>query len=352
MRLRSWATLVGLVMGLCFNLSLGFAQQNTNPNQSRRQGLLTEPPAKVFVPRVDVRVPYPDRPQRPDVLPNPSQNQGGSRPGTSVLQIPQNQTPPPVIQYNPPIFFGYDGFGGVQPYSPPLIVNGAGAYLGYGYSSSFYSGYQGYGYPPPGLLGYPTPNTPYPIGIPPQNMQAPNPAMIRNPLANRPNPAPVSEKVKAKNKAKAQDALTRGDRFFQTGKTATAKERYRLALKSDPELGDARARLSVLALIKGDRREALGLIHEAVTQDPDWPKTAGNVQSMFSEPAQFHKLIADLEAEVQANPADREAQTLLGIQLYLSGRTDRAKDVFLRLNDRKPDLTLAAFMDAAKIKTP
>jgi hypothetical protein len=48
------------------------------------------------------------------------------------------------------------------------------------------------------------------------------------------------------------------------------------------------------------------------------------------------------------HPDDRDAWLVLGAEWYLSGRTARAADVFLRLYDpkRKPDIALSAFLHA------
>ena len=56
-----------------------------------------------------------------------------------------------------------------------------------------------------------------------------------------------------------------------------------------------------------------------------------------------------LETHLQANPDDRDAWLVLGAEWFLSGRTTKAADVFRRLNDpnRKPDVALAAFLDAS-----
>jgi hypothetical protein len=45
---------------------------------------------------------------------------------------------------------------------------------------------------------------------------------------------------------------------------------------------------------------------------------------------------------------------VLGAQWFLSGRTSRASDVFLRLDDprRKPDVALAAFLFASNHAKP
>ena len=70
----------------------------------------------------------------------------------------------------------------------------------------------------------------------------------------------------------------------------------------------------------------------------------------YAEPADFHRHLAHLESHLQAEPGDRDAWLVLGAQLFLSGRTRRAADVFLRLTDREPDSTLTAFLDASRAR--
>ena len=65
--------------------------------------------------------------------------------------------------------------------------------------------------------------------------------------------------------------------------------------------------------------------------------------------------MARLESHVQIHPDDRNAWLVLGAEWFLSGRTARAADVFLRLDDpnRKADIALAAFLDASnQLKPP
>ena len=63
--------------------------------------------------------------------------------------------------------------------------------------------------------------------------------------------------------------------------------------------------------------------------------------------SRFGPKIAKLESRVLSEPGDRDAWLVLGAELFLSGQTRRAADVFLRLTDRKPDGAIAAFLDAA-----
>ena len=74
-------------------------------------------------------------------------------------------------------------------------------------------------------------------------------------------------------------------------------------------------------------------LREAETAQPGWIVTAPDIQSLYGEPAEFAGHLARLESHLQVHPDDRDAWLVLGAEWYLSGRTARAADVFLRLND-------------------
>ena len=90
-------------------------------------------------------------------------------------------------------------------------------------------------------------------------------------------------------------------------------------------------------------------MREAETAEPGWIITAPDIQSIYGEPADFNRTLAHLESYLQVHPDDRDAWLVLGAQWFLTGRTAKAADVFKRLNDpkRKPDVALAAFLDAS-----
>ena len=109
-----------------------------------------------------------------------------------------------------------------------------------------------------------------------------------------------------------------------------------------------RIRLAQVALVREQYAEAAHRFREAETAQPGWIVTAPDIQGIYGEPAEFAGRLARLESYLQVHPDDRDAWLVLGAEWYLSGRTARAADVFLRLNDpaRKSDIALAAFLDA------
>jgi hypothetical protein len=159
------------------------------------------------------------------------------------------------------------------------------------------------------------------------------PAQIRPPQI-RPEPA------------KSDGFVTIGDRLFRAGNYKRAEERYQHALRANPNSATPRVRLAQLALVRGNYREAAEQIRAATVAEPGWYVNATDIQALYAEPADFAQVIAKLEAHLQRTPGDRDAWLALGAELFLSGKTRQAGDIFTRLNDRKPDQTLAAFIDA------
>jgi predicted Zn-dependent protease len=108
-----------------------------------------------------------------------------------------------------------------------------------------------------------------------------------------------------------------------------------------------RARLAQVAFVRGEYRDAADRLREAIAAEPDWLLGAKDVQALYAEPDEFHDALAALEAHLQARPDDRDAWLVLGTQLLLSDRAQRAADVVLRLDDRRPDPLLSALQAAS-----
>jgi hypothetical protein len=176
---------------------------------------------------------------------------------------------------------------------------------------------------------------PYPPGVGP----------VGPPMA----PAPaVARPARRRDPERAAEVMTFGDRVFRHKNFVRATERYEQAVQADPTSAAPRVRLAQVAIRRGRYAEAADRFREAQAVEPGWLATAPDIQALFGEPAEFARQIAAIEAHLQANPNDRDAWLVLGAELYLSGRTQRAADIFLRLTDRKPDEMLAAFLAATR----
>jgi tetratricopeptide (TPR) repeat protein len=147
---------------------------------------------------------------------------------------------------------------------------------------------------------------------------------------------------------KTSQLVTIGDRLFRAKNLKRAEERYEQAARSDPGAAAPRVRLAQVAVLRGRYSDAAERLREAVDVQPDWLAHAPDIQTVYGEPREFNRAIAQLESHLLLEPGDRDAWLVLGAQLYLSGQTRRAADIFTRLTDRKPDAALDAFLDATR----
>ncbi len=165
-----------------------------------------------------------------------------------------------------------------------------------------------------------------------------------------PPSAPSVSRPRRPDAKRAEERVQVGDRLFRAGELVKATERYEQAHNADPGSATPFVRLAQIALSRGDYAEAANRFREAQTAEPGWMINAPDIQNLFGDPTDFAAIIAKLESHLQAYPEDRDAWLVLGAELYLSSRTQRAADIFLRLTDRKPDATLAAFLNATNIR--
>ena len=168
-----------------------------------------------------------------------------------------------------------------------------------------------------------------------------------SPPARRANVRPAN--FRHGDPVRAGQLITLGDRLFRAGNLKKAEERFQQASRTAPNWPLRECDWPQVALARGNSTEAAARLREAETAEPGWIVTAPDIQSLFGEPAEFSRSLARLESHLQVHPDDRDAWLVFGSQWFLSGRTDKAADVFKRLNDpkREPNIALAAFLDAS-----
>lgn len=204
------------------------------------------------------------------------------------------------------------------------------------------------------------PISPYGPGLPPpvpwvadpltdraQGVEPLDPGRL-GPIPPAPAPAPPPSSVSRRDRERAGERLKVGDRLFRAREFVRAAERYQQSIQANPHEAVAYVRLAQVAVARRDYPQAARWLREAQVAQPAWMLNAPDVQNLFGDPRDFAAVLAELEAHLQAEPGDRDAWLVLGAELYLSGRTRRAADVFLRLTDRRPDETLAAFLRATQ----
>jgi hypothetical protein len=249
----------------------------------------------------------------------------------------------------------HHGTGGAVSIPGLAAVSGAGFSYAYGfpyYGSFAYPGVP-FAYIPTVLVAPMFGPAPVLGGGGPVAGPMPPPGLFAGPVAGMPQFAAVdAAKPKKPDPRRAAQYLTFGDRNFRAGNLHRAAERYTQAIAADPGAATARIRMAQVSVNRGQYREAAGRYHEATATEPNWLVHAPDVQALYGEPTEFARQIARLETHLQADPHDRDAWLVLGAQYFLSGQTRKAADVFVRLTDRKPDATLAAFLDAAAANRP
>jgi Tetratricopeptide repeat len=227
------------------------------------------------------------------------------------------------------------GFPGqIHNFGPQFVGLGGVGFYG-GYSPMLAMGPFGF-MPPTGFMGPPF------IFDQGPRLQPPPPGLMGPNRGNRPN-------LKPADTVRSGQLTTLGDRLFRAGNFKKAEERYTQAKRAAPDLALPRVRLGQVAMVRGQYGAAADRLREAETAQPGWILNAPDIQALYSEPTDFANNVARLESYLQANPDDRDAWLVLGAEWFLSGRTNKAADVFKRLNDpnRKPDVALAAFLDAS-----
>lgn len=190
---------------------------------------------------------------------------------------------------------------------------------------------------------------PYPAlpASPGPRIAPPPPGFIRP--ASRPRPV---IRVSKADVERAETLVTFGERLFRSGNYKRAEERLEQAIRLNPYSAAPRVRLMQIAIVREQYPLAASLLREAETAEPGWVATARDVQTLYAEPGDFARHVAKLETHLHQHPEDRDAWLVLGAQWFLSRRENKAADVFLRLDEphRKPDIALAAFLDAARLR--
>ena len=152
--------------------------------------------------------------------------------------------------------------------------------------------------------------------------------------------------------AKAEKLVRRGDNLLHAGILGRARERYQEAARVDFSSAIPKMRIAEIAMIGGHYAEAADGMREAQAADPRWLDHPRDIQPLFGDPSDFDAQLAKLETHLQAHPEDRDAWLLLGINRLLTGKSEVAADIFLRITGDKPDPTVSAFLAAARRLQP
>ncbi len=154
------------------------------------------------------------------------------------------------------------------------------------------------------------------------------------------------------DRVRAGRYLKLGDNLFRAGNLNAAVERFKQAEQAARRSPLPLLRLAQVAFLKNEYSNAANRLREAITVEGGWLPTTPNIVALYGEPATFHDGMSRLESYLQANPTDRDAWLVLGVQFYLNGQTQKAGDIFLRLSDRKNDPVLTALLQVTQTDLP
>lgn len=154
-------------------------------------------------------------------------------------------------------------------------------------------------------------------------------------VANRLN-VPVRNKrdgdqaVRDKQKnleAKAKGLAIAGNRMFTAGLYSKAADRYRDAIRADAEETSNHFLLAQAYFANKQYAEAVRALKDGLKQNPDWIEADFDLRSLYGNPEQLTTQLADIARVVKANPLDRDANFLLGFELFMSGQKDKARSI-------------------------
>lgn len=139
--------------------------------------------------------------------------------------------------------------------------------------------------------------------------------------------------------AKAKQTTLAANRLFAGGSYARAADRYREATRSNPDEASNYFLLAQSQFAARQFADAARALKDALKINPDWIEADFDLRSLYGNADDWTTQVAELARMVKANPLDRDANFLLGFELFMSGQKDKARTILeqsarLETNDR------------------
>ncbi len=129
--------------------------------------------------------------------------------------------------------------------------------------------------------------------------------------------------------------------YSQVGNSTEAERLYRRALEVDPKDGEVANSLGILVAKQGRTEEARKLFEAAIEIRPDDTSAINNLGILFLKTGQVNDAIAAFQYGIKVAPDDEKMYlNLAGIWVRM-GERERARELMLTLQERKPDSALA-----------
>jgi hypothetical protein len=225
-------------------------------------------------------------------------------------------------------------------------------FWGGGYAPAFdwyLPSYSTFGYvvvvPPPTVVNVPPAAAPAPAAVPANNPPAAIDAAADPPAKAQPRV------TNAEHKARAGRFVGFGNASFAKQKYLAALERYKTATAIAPDVAESYFRQGAAHVALGQYASAARTFRRGLKVRSDWAAAPFRLDELYDDaplPKTHH--LEDLARAVEANPLDAELMLVLGMELYLDGRIERARVFFARSAQLSgnEDQLLDAFLDEPK----
>ncbi|WP_145253858.1 hypothetical protein [Planctomycetes bacterium Pan216] len=153
----------------------------------------------------------------------------------------------------------------------------------------------------------------------------------------RKNPAQIAQAKQQAFRDRSGTYVTSGIRLFKAGVYNRAAERFEEAARLAAD--DATPHfLRTQSLIATKRyRDAAVALKNGLKLNGDWLDLGFDMRGLYDDQADLASQMADLAAELQANPLDRDALLLLGFELFMTGRKEEARPLLEQVVRLEPD---------------
>lgn len=140
----------------------------------------------------------------------------------------------------------------------------------------------------------------------------------------------------------AYPLVNAGEIEAQRGDANAAAKLFQRALEVDPKDAEAPNQLGMLAAREGRNAEAKEWFEKAIALRRDYAGAINNLGVLYSQMGQSNDAVAAFEYGVRVAPDDEVLYMNLGRIYVKLGERAKARDVMLRLLERKPDNAAAA----------
>jgi hypothetical protein len=182
--------------------------------------------------------------------------------------------------------------------------------------------------------------------LPPKMEEIPPPKKEEPaPKKEEPKPPKKEEPPPRKEARPPEEPADEGAQLLDLGRASFAELeygraalRFRQAIRVNPREPLSHFLLAQALLAQGKYHEAYEAIRTGLDLWPDWPTVRFRPLLLYgTHVAEYPEHLRRLEATLERNPDDALLQFLSGYQLWIDGRREEARDLFLRARPRLPD---------------